>query len=329
VNRNVETNGFDVSVLIPVSERPIDLETLYRETSQVLRETGYSCEFVFALEPWAESMSESLARYEEKGEPISLLRFEGGKGTTGLAKQALRHCEGRIVLVMPAYGRVKPSALPALIDAVTAGADLALARRWPRRDPRINRVQTRVLHALLARATSTRLHDVGSGVWAGRREVLEQVPLYGDFLRFLPVLAVHEGFRVEEVECPQHQSDLKARVYGPSVYLRRLLDLFALVFLTRFTHKPLRFFGLVGSVSAIAGTLVLVVVAVQRLAGQPLANRPVLLLGVLLVTLGVQAVALGLIGEIIVHLHESTGRRYRLRSKGEARGPEDGAAGSN
>jgi hypothetical protein len=146
-----------------------------------------------------------------------------------------------------------------------------------------------------------------------RRDLLSQLPLYGDFVRFLPLLAVREGFRVEEVPVPVHARAMRGRLYSPGVYLRRFFDVLGLLFLFKFTDKPLRFFGLIGGGLAGIGSALLLVVLTQRLLGQPLANRPLLLLGVLLMTLGVQAVALGLIGEIIVHLSAVGRRRYRVQ----------------
>ena len=109
-----------------------------------------------------------------------------------------------------------------------------------------------------------------------RREVLQQVALYGDFFRFFPLLALRDGYVVVEVPVPQHQRDRTRRVYGPGTYLRRFIDIVGLVFLLRFTEKPLRFFGLIGSLSAIAGVVVLAVVTVQRFGGRGIADRPIL-----------------------------------------------------
>ena len=158
-----------------------------------------------------------------------------------------------------------------------------------------------------------------------RRELLDEIPLYGDFFRFLPLLALRAGFRVEEVAIQQHERDAPTRVYNPGIYLRRLLDVFGLFFLLRFTEKPLRFFGLLGSFLFGIGLVILVVVLVQRLGGQGIADRPLLLLGVLLVVLGMQAIALGLVGEIIVHLHAPHRRVYRVAADAPAenRNPRD------
>ena len=140
--------------------------------------------------------------------------------------------------------------------------------------------------------------------------------MYGDFFRFLPILARAEGFRVLEVEVPQHDEDRRTRIYRPGIYVRRLLDLFGLFFLVRFTQKPLRFFGLIGAVLSTSGVAVLLVMLIQRIGGTAMADRPLLLLGVLFVVLGFQAIGIGLVGEIIVHFNATGRRLYRTRSAG-------------
>ena len=301
-----------VSVIVPVSERPEPLIELYEEYKAPLERLGRPYEFVFVAEPWFGRLTAPLAHLAALGEPVRILQVGQAVGQAALLKLAAARCRGAIVVTLPSYRRVQPSALPDLIARVEAGADLAVARRWPRRDAWINRVQNRAFHALLGRFAGGRFHDVASGVYAMRREVLEEMPLYGDFFRFLPLLALRDGYRVEEVESPQHPADLSTRVYAPGVYLRRLIDVLGLFFLLRFREKPLRFFGLLGSLLSISGGLILGVLLVQRLGGQGIADRPLLLLGVLLMVLGFQAIALGLIGEIIVHLHAPRRRSYRL-----------------
>src|SRR3954452_13522468 len=153
------------------------------------------------------------------------------------------------------------------------------------------------------------------GVRAMRRPVAEALPLYGDLHRFIPALALREGYRVEEIPVAQHPSDARIRLYRPGVYLRRLLDIAAFFFLAKFTEKPLRFFGLVGSAFLGTGAILSVILLVQRVEGQGIANRPALLLAVLLLALGVQLMGLGLVGEIIVHLRAPHRRAYRIREQ--------------
>lgn len=305
--------GPAVSVLVPVTERPEHLGALYREYAEGIEATGRPTEFVFVAPTWRRDELAPLRDLREEGEPIRVVEVGGETTEAGLLRAAADRADGDVLLTLPAYYRVEARGLPGLVEAVADGeADVAVACRSPRRDPWINRLQNRAFHGLLRILVGGSVSDTGCGVRAMRAEVIESVPLYGDFSRFLPVLASQEGYRVTEIEVPQHERDADPRVYPPGVYVRRLIDLLGLFFLTRFTYKPLRFFGLVGSVLGGAGAAVLAIVFVQRMGGQPLADRPLLVLGVLLATLGVQAVALGLVGEIIVHFNVSERPGYRV-----------------
>jgi len=305
-------NDVDVSVLVLITERPEPLEELYLEYSQPLRNLGKQFEFVFVAEPWARDRLSALGPLIDSGEPIRTLVVGQTMSEAALFNAAASDTRGPLILSLPAYYRVEAPALVDLLRCVEEGADLAVARRWPRRDSRINRLQNRTFHFLLNRLVGGRLHDIACGVRALRREVLDGVPLYGDFARFFPLLAIQEGYSVTEVPARQHERDRGTRVYGAGVYLRRLIDLLGLFFLLRFTDKPLRFFGLIGSALVFVGAAILGTLLIQRLGGQGIANRPLLLVGNLAVVFGVQSIALGLIGEMIVHLNASARRPYRL-----------------
>ena len=291
-----------VSILVPVDERPEPLASVYEEYSAPLREIGREFEFVFILQPGQEELGGSLDDLIQRGEPVRVLQSARTLDEAGQLRLAEAASRGNILVTLPAYHRVEAGCLPDLVERVEASAHLAVARRFPRRDGLFNRLQNRTFHSFLGAASNRSFHDVACGVRAMRREVLREVPLYGGFSRFLPILATQEGFNVEEIPCAQHPRDVGLRVYSPGTYLRRLVDILGVLFLVRFAYKPLRFFGLLGGGLSTIGGIILIVVAVQRLLGQALANRPVLLLGLLLFTVGVQVIALGLVGELIVHL---------------------------
>jgi hypothetical protein len=306
-----------VSVIVPVTERPHDLAWLYRTFSAELVEAGRPFEFVFVVEPWAGTFAAALEPLIEAGEPIRILELGQTVGESTMLDAAASTCSNPVLATLPAYPRVQPGALEALVLEVEEGVDMASAVRTSPDASLVNRIQRRLFHAILRRLGGSGFRDVASGVRAMKRSVLEELPLYGDFFRFLPVLARREGFAVVEHEVPQHPDDQRTRVYGPGIYVRRLIDLLGLFFVLRFTQKPLRFFGLVGSVLALGGGAILAVLFVQRIGGRGIADRPLLLLGTLLFVLGVQAIAMGLIGEIIVHLSASHRRTYRLRPRDE------------
>ena len=159
-----------------------------------------------------------------------------------------------------------------------------------------------------------RFHDLGCGVRLFRREIADEISLYGDQHRFLPALARRRGFRVQEIDLVQSSEDMFHGRYRLREYLHRALDIFTVFFLVRFTKKPLRFFGTIGFIAAAFGGVATLLLIVQRLFfAMPLADRPALLLATLLFVLGVQIFAIGLIGELIIFTHASGMKEYTIR----------------
>jgi glycosyltransferase involved in cell wall biosynthesis len=307
-------DGELISVVVPVVERADDVLAVYRAFARELDARPERYEFVFVFDGRFAPPAE-LVTLSRESNRVRILRFAREFGETAALRLGIERSRGDLILTLPAYFQVQPEGVPLLLDAVAGGADMAVANRSPRLDSWLNRMQSRAFHSIVSSASSQRFHDMACGVRAMRRSVAEALPLYGDLHRFIPALALREGYRVDEVAVPQHPSDARLRVYHPGVYLRRLLDIAAFFFLAKFTEKPLRFFGLVGSVFLAAGAVMSLVLLIQRLEGQGIANRPALLLAVLLVALGVQLIGLGLVGEIIVHLRAPHRRAYRVRER--------------
>ncbi|MDX1394148.1 MAG: hypothetical protein R3195_07150 [Gemmatimonadota bacterium] len=308
-----------VSVVVRVTEGSNALEEVYGEYAPAFQDADPDTEFLFAVQPWARPLTEPLRALIEAGEPIRVVEALGGVGEADLLREASELAAADIIVTMPSYHRVQSDVLPKLVQAVRDGPDLVVARRYPRADGWISRLRTRAFNGLLSRLVGQPTSDIGSGVQAMRRQVLEETPLYGDFFRFLPILVQREGFEVAEIDAPQHPRDRSLRAgHTFGVYLRRLVDVLGLFFLIRFTDKPLRFFGVVGGSLVVGGAVLMAILFVQRmLLGQPLADRPILLVAVITFTLGCQAIALGLVGEMIVNLHAGGGRRYRIRRRDE------------
>ena len=300
-----------VTILVPVTGDPDNLADLYREYSAPLRDEGREFEFIFIAAPSCAMRIRDIERLVAAGEPVRGLVAQTVSEAT-LLRVGASAARGDAIITLPAFHRVEAPALLLLLRRLDEGADFVVARRWPRRDAWVNRVQGWVFHWITKTLRGERLNDVSSGVHALRRDVINDLPLYGDLFRFLPILALGAGFNVAEVDTPQHPADRRARLYRPGVYVRRMLDVMGLFFLVRFTEKPLRFFGLVGASGLLTGSVILLVLFVERLLGKGVADRPLMIIGVLLLVLGVQAIGLGLVGEIIVHLHIRRSRRYRV-----------------
>jgi len=302
-----------VSVVVPVVERADDLQALHRAFADELESRGLAYEFLFVVDGGFTPPPELAALAERDN--VRVLRFARTFGETAALRLGIERSGGDVILTLPAYFQVKPEGIGPLLAALENGSDMAVASRSPRLDSWLNRVQSAVFHRMISGVTDRRFHDIACGVRLMRRSVAEALPLYGDLHRFIPALAVREGYLVEEVPVAQHPQDARTRLYGPGVYLRRLLDVATFFFLAKFTEKPLRFFGLVGSVFFLAGAVTGLVLLIDRLNGTGIANRPLLLLAVLLVALGVQLMGLGLVGEIIVHLRAPHRRAYRIREQ--------------
>lgn len=303
-----------ISVVVPVVERADDIMEVYRAFARELDDRPENYEFVFVFDGRFTPPSEMVALARET-DRVRILRFAREFGETAALRLGLERSRGDLIVTLPAYFQVQPEGIGLLLDAVAAGADMAVANRSPRLDSWLNRMQSRAFHSIVGGVSHQRFHDMACGVRAMRRPVAETLPLYGDLHRFIPALALREGYRVDEVSVAQHPNDARMRVYWPGVYFRRLLDIAAFFFLAKFTERPLRFFGLIGSVFLGAGAVMSLVLLIQRVEGQGIANRPALLLAVLLVALGVQLIGLGLVGEIIVHLRAPHRRGYRVREQ--------------
>jgi glycosyltransferase involved in cell wall biosynthesis len=303
-----------ISVVVPVVERPDDLLAVYHAFAAELERRAADFEFIFVFDGRFAPPSE-LVTLGRSNDRVRILRFAREFGETAALRIGIEKSRGDLLLTLPAYFQVQPEGVSRLLEAVNRGADLAVAHRYPRLDSWLNRMQSRAFHRMIGGVTQQKFHDMACGVRVMRRSVAESLPLYGDLHRFIPALALREGYQVEEVSVPQHPKDAGTRVYGPGVYFRRLLDIGAFFFLAKFTERPLRFFGLVGSVFLGSGVILSLVLLVQRVEGQGIANRPALLFAVLLLALGVQLLGLGLVGEIIVHLRAPHRRVYRVRER--------------
>lgn len=307
-----QNNSKDVSVIIVIGERYDDIETVYNEYKNAIKDNSKTNEFIYVLDGQHPKALAKLKKLKSSGEEIRIFTFSSWFGEAAALRVGFEHAHADILLTLPAYLQVKPESLGKLLEALDEN-DMAICKRWPRIDSKLNRLQTRLFHKLQSLVTKSSFSDLGCGVRAFSKKVANEVELYGDQHRFFPLLASQKGFRVTEVELPQSEKDMQKRLYKPGVYIRRVLDLLTVFFLVKFTKKPLRFFGLIGSIIFILGLLFLVYVVVDRLFfNMPLADRPALLLSSLLIVLGVQVFVLGLIGELVIFTHATEIDEYEI-----------------
>lgn len=307
-------SGTPISVIVVVSGRHDPLESLHGAYRDGLAALAQPLEFVYVLDGPCPEGRQALDRLQAQGEPVRIIQLNRAFGEAAALSAAFRHVRGEVIVTLPAFHQVEATELPRLVESLE-GADLVVARRSPRVDSRLNRVQTAVFGALVRALTRTPFRDLGCNARALRRRVAEEIDLYGDQHRFLPLLAVNHGFRVLEIAMRQSARDRFRRIAAPGTCVRRMLDLLTVFFITKFTRRPMRFYGLIGSATAGGGGVYMAYLVFQRLVTEiPLADRPALLLAALLVVLGVQIFSMGLIGELIIYANARNMDEYAIEA---------------
>jgi len=302
----------DYSVIIPVSGRHSDATELYYEYRAGLNTLGRPYQLIFVLDGPRDEFALGLEKLLDSGEQFTVVGLTRQFGEATALMAGFSKAVGRIIITLPAYHQIEGSEIVKLVAALDQ-SDVAVGRRWPRVGGMFERARRWMFHSLLARVTHLRFNDLACGARAFKRLVLEELNLYGDQHRFLAVLADRQGFRVTEVNLRQSPKDRFTGIYRPREYTRGFLDIFTVFFLVRFTKRPLRFFGMAGITMFGLGALWTALLVVQRLFfAQALADRPALLLSTLLIVLGLQLFALGLLGELIIFTHARNLKDYQI-----------------
>jgi glycosyltransferase involved in cell wall biosynthesis len=304
-----------VSVVIPVVERHDDLGQLYDAYAAALRDLGKTFEFIFVVDGGEHDVLPELRTLREQHPGVVKILVLGKNfGESAALTVGLNAASAGTIVTAASYFQIDPARIGSAFRPIENGeADLVIGRRDPRVDSRFNRTQSSVFHWMVRRMTGTDFHDISCGFRVMKREVAAELSVYGDLHRFIPILALSRGFRVVEASLPQRPEDLATRYHGAGVYLRRVLDVLTVFFLVKFTRKPLRFFGLIGTGLFGIGVLLAAWLSADKfLFDTAIANRPLLLLAVLLMVLGVQSVSIGLLGEIIIFTHARQIKEYQI-----------------
>lgn len=313
-----------ISVIVPVGERHAAAAEILAEYRKGCAALKQPYELIFVLDGPQPDFARGLEALLAGGERFTVVSLTRVFGEATAIMAGVQHCSGQIIVTLPAYFQVEGTEVAKLVNSLGTN-DVCVGRRWPRAGGMFERARRAAFHGLLASVTKLRFHDLACGARVFKRHVLEEISLYGDQHRFLAVLAERHGFKVQEVDLRQSPQDRRRGFYGPSEYVRAFLDISTVFFLMRFTKRPLRFFGMVGVSTLSVGSIWIAVIIIQRLFfDQALADRPALLLSSLLVVLGLQIFALGLLGELIIFTHARDMKDYQVAEVIEFPGGSEG-----
>jgi glycosyltransferase involved in cell wall biosynthesis len=304
-----------ISVVIPVRNEERSVALLVDELESALQPLGVEWEAIFVDDGSTDGTYAALTRLHAARSDVRAVRLRRNFGKAAALGAGFAHATGDVIVTLDGDLQDDPAEIPHLLAKLEEGFDLVSGWKTRRRDPLRRRVLSRVFNTVTRWISGVRLHDMNCGLKAYRADVVRGLRLYGELHRFIPVLAHHRGFRIAELPVNHRPREHGRSRYGLERYLRGFLDLLTVSFIGRYRHRPLHLFGGLGLTLSVTGTGILVYLTIDKLLGHAIGQRPLLLLGVLLVVVGLQIFSLGLITELITSHHEE---RTSERERAEA-----------
>ena len=308
-----------VSIIVPAYNEVESLPELVDQMREAMEAAGRTFE-VWLIDDGSDDgtweVIENLAAGDNR---IRGVRFRQNYGKSAALAIGFERARGIYIATLDADLQDDPAGLPEMIDRLEAGADLVSGWKRKRRDPITKTIPSRFFNTITRLASGIPLHDFNSGIKAYRAEVVKSVHVYGELHRYIPMLARWAGFtRIEEQEVQHRARKYGTTKFGFERFIRGFLDLITVLFLTRFARRPMHFFGTLGTVMFLGGFVISVYLTYAKLVlGQPLGDRPLLLLGVTLILLGAQSFLAGLLGEMIVRPEMENLGRYDVQESTE------------
>src|SRR6266566_296353 len=309
-----------VSIVVPVMNEEQSVRPLFQKLLDQLNLLDQNYEVIFVDDGSTDNTFRELKTlHEEYPGTVRVIRFRRNFGKTPALVAGFSRCKGEIIFTMDGDLQDDPEEIPNFLAKLNEGYDLVSGWKYPRLDPLTKTFPSRVFNALVSRMTGVHLHDINNGFKAYRREVIEDshLKLYGEFHRFVPVMAHWRGFRVAEIKVQHHPRRFGVSKFGAKRFARGLIDLLNVLFLTTYLRTPLRFFGPLGFWTFLIGFLVDAYVVVRSIfiLHQPIHTQPLLFVGILLMIFGFQFILTGLQSEMIRHYAFQPGEEYSIRQE--------------
>ena len=301
----------DLSVIIPFYNEAKNIPIIVDELFQALEPTEWSWE-ILAIDDGSIDSTFSLLKEEaQRRKHIKVVRLRKNFGQTAALSAGFDSAEGNIIITMDGDLQNDPKDIPALVTKIGEGYDIVSGWRQKRQDPFFSRrLPSLIANKMISWVTGVKLHDYGCTLKAFKGEVTKNIRLYGELHRFIPAVASWMGVTIAEIPVNHRSRKFGRSKYGISRTIRVLLDLITVKFLSTYSTRPIHVFGLWGVLSGLAGFGLACYLTIQRLFfAIPLSNRPILLLAILLIFIGIQFISMGLLGELQVRTyHESQGK---------------------
>ena len=305
-----------ISIIIPVFNESESIGYLLDEVLNVMCSNKLNFEIVVVNDGSQDSTSNVLDELTIKIKELSVISLRTNYGQTAAMAAGFDNSNGEVVITLDGDLQNDPNDIPKLISHINEGYDLICGWRYDRKDKLINRrIPSKFANKLIANVTGLKLHDYGCSLKAFKKEILDDIKLYGELHRFLPVLAKIEGAKIKEIKVNHRSRKYGSSKYGIDRTFRVLMDLLTVWFMTKFLTRPMYGFGFVGIISILVSLGMTSYLFIIKLLGNDIGNRPMLMFALILGIAGVQLFSFGLLSELLIRTyHESQNRPiYRIR----------------
>ena len=306
-----ESPTTELSLVIPVFNEAPNLEELIKEITASCQKLKKTYEIIFIDDGSRDESVSTLKKLQKLDPRIKIIRLRKNFGQTAALSAGFDYARGEVIITLDADLQNDPDDFALLLEKIDQGYDIVSGWRQKRKDNFLTRrIPSKMANWLISKITRVKLHDYGCTLKAFRREVIKNIRLYGELHRFIPAIASNMGVTIAEVRVNH-----RPRLRGKSKYnifrtIKVVLDLLTVKFLLSYQTRPLQIFGLFGLVSGIAGGILGILLSYQRLVlKQGIANRPLLLLAILLIVIGIQFITLGLLAEIMVRAYHESAKK--------------------
>jgi len=301
----------EVSIVIPVLNEAENLEPLYFQLQCLLNNWDRHCEIIFVDDGSTDGSPEILKKLQMHNDRVRVIRLRRNFGQTAAFSAGFDLAQGDVIITMDGDLQNDPADIPRLLEKIEAGYDVVSGWRVNRHDKFLTRrLPSRMANSLISKVTGIKLHDYGCSLKAYRRDVVKNIRLYGEMHRLIPALASWMGIQVAEIPVNHMPRKFGRSKYGLGRTVRVILDLLTVKFLLDYATRPIQIFGLLGLFSlSLGGALGIYLSILKLIFDQQLGDRPLLLLAVLLIMIGIQLIVMGLLGELVVRTyHETQGK---------------------
>jgi glycosyltransferase involved in cell wall biosynthesis len=303
-----------ISFVIPLLNEKDSLKELHKAVSQVMESLPFSYEIIFVDDGSTDGSPAVLQDlYQTDREHIRVIQFRRNFGKTAAMTAGFARVRGEIVVTLDADLQDDPSELPKLLDTLKEGYDLVVAWRAHRQDSISKTWPSKLANVTVSTLTGVKLHDLNCGFKAYRREVVQDIKLYGELHRYVPVLAHWRGYRITEVPVTHHPRKFGISKYGTRRLARGYIDFLSVLFLTTYLKRPMHLFGLVGSVVAAIGAIIMLYLAGLWIFGGGIGWRPLIFFGTTALVVGIQLISVGLLGEMLRNITFKAEEEYSIR----------------